>query len=94
MKKESIQLFEERQVRTVWDEEKEEWFFSVVDAVAVLTDSVDPKQYIKKMKARDPGLKANWGTICTLLPLKSADGKKQYHHPPMEWQNHQRIQAS
>ncbi len=62
-------------MRTVWDEEKEEWYFSVVDVVAVLTDSADPKQYIKKMKARDPELKANWGTICTLLPLKSADGK-------------------
>lgn len=75
MKKQSIQIFEERKVRTVWDEEKEEWYFSVVDVVAVLTDSVDPKQYIKKMKARDQELKANWGTICTLLPLKSADGK-------------------
>ena len=75
MKKQSIQLFEERKVRTVWDEEKEEWYFSVVDVVSVLTDSADPKQYIKKMKARDSELKSNWGTICTLLPLKSADGK-------------------
>lgn len=75
MKTQSIKIFEERKVRTVWDEEKEEWYFSVVDVVAVLTDSVDPKQYIKKMKARDNELKANWGTICTLLPLKSADGK-------------------
>ena len=75
MKKQSIQLFEERKVRTVWDEEKEEWYFSVVDVVSVLTDSADPKQYIKKMKSRDSELKSNWGTICTLLPLKSADGK-------------------
>lgn len=75
MKKQSIQLFEERNVRTVWDEEKEEWYFSVVDVVSVLTDSADPKQYIKKMKSRDSELKSNWGTICTLLPLKSADGK-------------------
>lgn len=75
MKKQSIQIFEERKVRTVWDEEREEWYFSVVDVVAVLTDSVDPKQYIKKMKSRDAELKSNWGTICTLLPLKSADGK-------------------
>lgn len=62
-------------MRTVWDEEKEEWYFSVVDVVSVLTDSADPKQYIKKMKSRDSELKSNWGTICTLLPLKSADGK-------------------
>ncbi len=40
-KKQSIQIFEERKVRTVWDDEKEEWYFSVVDVVAVLTDSVD-----------------------------------------------------
>lgn len=64
--KEQIQFFEERKVRTVWDDEKEEWFFSVVDVVEVLTDSADPKQYIKKMRARDPELNASWGTICTL----------------------------
>lgn len=46
--KQSIQIFEERKVRTVWDEDREEWYFSVVDVVAVLTDSADPKQYIKK----------------------------------------------
>ena len=44
--------------------------------MAVLTDSADPKQYIKRMKSRDEGLKANWGTICTLVPLVSEDGKK------------------
>ena len=46
--KEQIQHFEEKKIRTVWDDEKEEWFFSVVDVVEVLTDSADPKQYIKK----------------------------------------------
>lgn len=75
-KKQEIKLFEEKKVRTVWDSEKEKWYFSIVDVVEVLTDSADPKQYIKKMKARDPELKANWGTICTLLQLVSADGKK------------------
>ena len=54
--KSQLQLFEGRKVRTVWDEEAQEWFFSVVDVVAVLTDSMDPKQYIKKMRARDPEL--------------------------------------
>ena len=44
--KEQIQHFEEKKVSTVWDDEKEEWFFSVVDVVEVLTDSADPKQYI------------------------------------------------
>ena len=74
--KSEIKLFEERQVRTVWNEEEEQWYFSIVDVVAVLTDSADPKQYIKKMKSRDESLNSNWGTICTLVPLVSEDGKK------------------
>ena len=73
--KEQIQRFEEKQVRTVWDDEKEEWFFSVVDVVEVLTGSADPKQYIKKMRARDAALNASWGTICTLTRMTASDGK-------------------
>ena len=68
----SIQLFEDRKIRTAWDEEKEEWYFSVVDVVAVLSESTDPKQYIKKMRARDPQLSANWGTICTPVQMLAA----------------------
>ena len=75
--KQAIQLFEERKVRTVWDDQTEEWYFSIVDVVEVLTDSVDPKQYIKKMRGRDAVLSANWGTICTLVPMKGADGKQR-----------------
>ena len=75
-KKEIIKVFEERKVRTVWDDKEEKWYFSIVDVVAVLTDSADPKQYIKRMKSRDESLKSNWGTICTLVPLVSEDGKK------------------
>ena len=73
----SIQLFEDRKIRTAWDEEKEEWFFSVQDVVAVLSESTDPKQYIKKMRARDPQLSANWGTICTPVQMFAADGKQR-----------------
>ena len=73
----SIQLFEDRKIRTAWDEEKEEWFFSVQDVVAVLSESADPKQYIKKMRARDPQLSANWGTICTPVQMLAADGKQR-----------------
>ena len=47
------------------DEEKEEYFFSVADIVQVLTDSTDVKQYIKRMRSRDPELDSRWGTICT-----------------------------
>ena len=72
---EQIQIFEEKQVRTVWDDEKEKWFFSIADVVSVLTDSTDPKQYIKKMKMRDTELASNWGTICTLVEMKGQDGK-------------------
>ena len=71
----SIQLFEDRKIRTAWDEEQEEWYFSVQDVIAVLAKSSDPKQYIKKMRARDPELSANWGTICTLVQMPAADDK-------------------
>ena len=67
----NIKLFQDKKIRSVWDEEKEQWYFSVVDVVAALTDSSDPKQYIKKMRARDPQLNANWGTICT--PVQMTD---------------------
>lgn len=73
----SIQLFEDRKIRTAWDEEKEEWYFSVQDVVAVLSESADPKQYIKKMRARDPQLSANWGTICTPVQMLAEDGKQR-----------------
>lgn len=73
--KNQIHIFNDHKVRTIWDSDKEEWYFSVVDVVVVLTDSVDPKQYIKKMRSRDPELNSNWGTICTLVPMIGADGK-------------------
>lgn len=77
MKDGKVWLFEEKKIRTVWNEEQEEWYFSIADVVTVLTDSVDPKQYIKKMKSRDPELKSNWGTICTLVSMVAEDGKKR-----------------
>ena len=73
----SIKIYGEQKIRTAWDAEREEWFFSVQDVVAALTDSVDPKQYIKKMRARDPELSGNWGTICTPVLMIAADGKKR-----------------
>ena len=73
--KNAIRLFEDKKIRTAWDEEQEEWYFSVQDVVAVLAESSDPKQYIKKMRARDPELSANWGTICTPVQMPAADGK-------------------
>ena len=72
-----IQVFENKEVRSKWDSEKEEWFFSVEDVVSVLTESVDPKQYIKKMRNRDKELSSNWGTICTQVKMIAKDGKKR-----------------
>ena len=72
-----IQQFEQQMIRTAWDEQIEEWYFSVQDVIAVLTDSKDPKQYIKKMRTRDPELNSNWGTICTPVQMVAADGKKR-----------------
>lgn len=64
-KKQSIQLFEEKRVRTVWDDEQEKWYFCVVDVVESLTESVNATDYIKKMKKRDPLLAQGWGQIVT-----------------------------
>ena len=72
-----MQLFENKNIRTVWDSEKEEWYFSVYDVVEVLTDSKDVKQYIKKMRSRDAELSSKWGTICTLVEMTALDGKKR-----------------
>ncbi len=74
-KKQSIQIFEERKVRTVWDDEKEEWYFSVVDVVPVLTDSVDPRTYWKVLKNRLKKEGNETVTNCNRLKLQVADGK-------------------
>ena len=71
----AIKLFEEHKVRTVWDEDKEKWFFSVQDVVEILANTANVKDYIKKMKSRDVELKSNWGTICPLVEMVAADGK-------------------
>ena len=71
----AIQLFEGKRVRIVWDAEKEKYYFSVADIVQVLTDSTDVKQYIKRMRVRDPELNSRWGTICTPTRMMAADGK-------------------
>jgi prophage antirepressor-like protein len=77
MKGTDIKLFESRQVRTIWNEIEEEWYFSVQDVVGILTDSSDVKQYVKRMLSRDEQLNFNWGTICTLVEMTAADGKKR-----------------
>lgn len=73
----NIKLFESKKIRSAWNDDEEKWYFSVQDVVEILTDSADIKQYIKKLKSRDPQLFANWGTICTLVEMTAADGKKR-----------------
>ncbi len=73
----NIKLFESKQIRSIWNEQEQKWYFSVQDVVEVLTESSDVKQYIKKMLSRDAFLKSNWGTICTLVEMKANDGKKR-----------------
>jgi prophage antirepressor-like protein len=66
----NIKLFESKQIRTVWNEADEQWYFSVQDVIEILAESNDPKQYIKKMLSRDNLLKSNWGPICTPVKMK------------------------
>lgn len=74
-KKETLKLFEERKVRTVWDDEKEKWYFSIVDVVSVLTDSVDATAYWRKLKQRLKEERNETVTNCHGLKMKAADGK-------------------
>lgn len=83
-KKEAIQLFEEKKVRTVWDDEQEKWHFCVVDVVEVLTESKNPSDYIKKMKKRDPELAKGWGQFVTPLSVHTAGGKQRVNCATLE----------
>lgn len=77
MEHNNVQLFEDRKIRTAWNEDTEEWYFSVVDVVAVLTDSVDAQAYWRKLKQR---LKAEGNesvTNCHALKMVAADGKRR-----------------
>jgi len=75
MDKNKIQSFENKKVRSIWDAEKDEWFFSVVDVVAVLTDSENPTDYLKKMRKRDNILGDYLGTNCPQIDMMTETGK-------------------
>lgn len=74
-KKEIIKLFEEKKVRTVWDDKEEKWYFSIVDVVAVLTDSADEQAYWRKLKQRLRQEGNETVTNCHGLKMRAADGK-------------------
>ena len=74
-KNNQIQIFNDRKVRTVWDSETEEWYFSVVDVVGVLTDSTNPTDYLKKMRKREPELGEYIGTNCPQILMTGESGR-------------------
>ena len=77
MTMQELKIFEEKQIRTVWDEVQEKWYFCINDIVAVLTDSKDPADYFKKVRKRDPELDSFVrGTICPSHQFVSTDGKR------------------
>jgi prophage antirepressor-like protein len=83
-RKQAIKLFGEKKVRTIWDDEKEQWYFCVVDVVEVLTESKDPSGYIKTMKRRDPMLAKGWGQIVTPLFVQTPGGRQKMNFSTMK----------
>ena len=77
MSNDKLQLFENKAIRTAWDEEKEEWYFSIVDVIAVLTDSPNPQTYWRVMKKRLKDEGNETVTNCNALKMTAADGKKR-----------------
>jgi hypothetical protein len=75
-KETALQLFEQKQVRSLWNEEEEKWYFSIVDVVAVLTDSINPTDYLKKIRKRDAELGSYIGTNCPQIAML-INGKKR-----------------
>ena len=75
---EAIKLFEGQQVRYVWDDEKEKYFFSVVDVIKVLTDSENPRKYWSVLKTRLKQEGSELATNCSQLKMQAADGRPQH----------------
>ena len=76
-KKQAIQLFQECKVRTVWDDQEEKWYFSIVDVVEVLTDSTNPQTYWRVLKNRLKKEGNETVTNCNAFKLRAADGKRK-----------------
>lgn len=73
----SIKLFESKNIRSVWNEAEEKWYFVVEDVISILTDSNDPKQYLKRMRKRDIELALGWVQIVPTLLVETAGGKQK-----------------
>ncbi len=73
----NIKLFQDKKIRSAWNEEEEQWYFSVVDVVEALTDSVNPVDYLKKLRKRDEKLSSYLGTNCPQVEMLTETGKKR-----------------
>lgn len=73
----NIKLFESKQIRTVWNETEQKWYFVVADVLQVLTDTPNAKDYITKMRKRDVLLSQGWGQIVTPLVVDTSGGKQK-----------------
>ena len=73
----TLQIFEDKKIRTAWDEEQEEWYFAIVDVIAVLTDSPNPQTYWRVMKKRLKDEGNETVTNCNALKMTAADGKQR-----------------
>ena len=73
----NIKLFESKQVRSTWSESEEKWYFAVEDVIGILTDSKDPKQYIKRLRQRDEELAKGWVQFVPTLTINTAGGKQK-----------------
>ena len=76
-RKEALKIFDNNNVRVVWDDEQQEWYFCVVDVIEVLTDSINPTDYLKKMRKRDPELNVYMGTNCPQVLMTTPTGKRR-----------------
>ena len=73
----NIKLFQDKKIRSIWNKEEDQWYFSVVDVVEALTDSMNPTDYLKKMRKRDESLAFYLGTNCPQVEMITETGKKR-----------------
>jgi len=74
-KQNEIKLFEDKKVRTIWDADQEKWYLSIVDVIAVLTESPNPRKYWSVLKTRLKAEGSQLATNCSQLKMQSVDGK-------------------
>lgn len=74
---EQIKLFEQAHVRSVYDDELEQWFFSIVDVISILMDSINPTDYLKKLRKRDSELGTYIGTNCPQVFMSAESGRRR-----------------